>query len=312
MDASCDTLVALGAETRSGRTLFAKNSDRPSTECQPLESVPPRRHAGREHGPLHVHRDPPGARDPGRAGKPPLVDLGVRARGQRVRRGDRERGAPHARDPGRDRPPGHGPPPARPRARADRGRRQAGDHGPPRAPRPGGKRAARRPPLLSQQLHHRGPRPPRGSWRRQVVTGSRAGSGAGPRSRTSPRSATTGTRRRRASRPTPSRRGGGPPSRGAASTSGPPSRTPSRATGRKPATTPAAASWRRPDGPACRRCCGTSAITTTAGRSTVRAGRTAIPRGGRSACIRSRRPGRRRPRWWRSWAGRARSSPGAP
>jgi dipeptidase len=44
-DTSCDTLVALGSETQSGRTLFAKNSDRPSTECQPLESVPPRRHA---------------------------------------------------------------------------------------------------------------------------------------------------------------------------------------------------------------------------------------------------------------------------
>ena len=44
MNASCDTLVALGPETRSGRTLFAKNSDRPVTECQPLEAVPARRH----------------------------------------------------------------------------------------------------------------------------------------------------------------------------------------------------------------------------------------------------------------------------
>ena len=44
MNTSCDTLVALGSETRSGRTLFAKNSDRPTTECQPLQAVPARRH----------------------------------------------------------------------------------------------------------------------------------------------------------------------------------------------------------------------------------------------------------------------------
>jgi secernin len=43
VNTSCDTLVALGSETQRGRTLFAKNSDRPTTECQPLESVPPRR-----------------------------------------------------------------------------------------------------------------------------------------------------------------------------------------------------------------------------------------------------------------------------
>ena len=38
-DSSCDTLVALGPYTRDGRTLFAKNSDRPPTECQPLSQA---------------------------------------------------------------------------------------------------------------------------------------------------------------------------------------------------------------------------------------------------------------------------------
>ncbi len=33
---SCDTLVALGNVTYHGQTIFAKNSDRPATECQPL------------------------------------------------------------------------------------------------------------------------------------------------------------------------------------------------------------------------------------------------------------------------------------
>ena len=33
---SCDTMVALGTATRSGQTIFAKNSDRPVDECQPL------------------------------------------------------------------------------------------------------------------------------------------------------------------------------------------------------------------------------------------------------------------------------------
>ncbi len=32
----CDSVVAVGAETASGRTLFAKNSDRKSFECQPF------------------------------------------------------------------------------------------------------------------------------------------------------------------------------------------------------------------------------------------------------------------------------------
>ncbi len=37
--AGCDTMVALGTATSSGATLFAKNSDRPPGECQPLEFV---------------------------------------------------------------------------------------------------------------------------------------------------------------------------------------------------------------------------------------------------------------------------------
>ena len=34
---SCDTMVALPSATAHGQTLFAKNSDRPKDECQPLE-----------------------------------------------------------------------------------------------------------------------------------------------------------------------------------------------------------------------------------------------------------------------------------
>lgn len=33
---SCDTMVALGSVTAQGQTIFAKNSDRPADECQPL------------------------------------------------------------------------------------------------------------------------------------------------------------------------------------------------------------------------------------------------------------------------------------
>lgn len=33
---SCDSLVALGSRTVTGHTIFAKNSDRPAVECQPL------------------------------------------------------------------------------------------------------------------------------------------------------------------------------------------------------------------------------------------------------------------------------------
>lgn len=41
----CDTLVALGAATESGRTLFAKNSDRPPHEAQVVEWHPSRTEA---------------------------------------------------------------------------------------------------------------------------------------------------------------------------------------------------------------------------------------------------------------------------
>src|SRR5262249_52832733 len=44
-DPSCDTLVVLGSDTRHGHTIFAKNSDRPPTECQPLFVAPRTRHA---------------------------------------------------------------------------------------------------------------------------------------------------------------------------------------------------------------------------------------------------------------------------
>jgi len=36
MRRSCDTMVALGAATADGQTLFAKNSDRLPAECQSL------------------------------------------------------------------------------------------------------------------------------------------------------------------------------------------------------------------------------------------------------------------------------------
>jgi len=45
---SCDSLVALGNATADGTTLFAKNSDRPADEPQPLVQMPRRRHAARE------------------------------------------------------------------------------------------------------------------------------------------------------------------------------------------------------------------------------------------------------------------------
>lgn len=41
----CDTLVALGPAARDGRTVFAKNSDRPPRESQGIVQMPRRRHA---------------------------------------------------------------------------------------------------------------------------------------------------------------------------------------------------------------------------------------------------------------------------
>ena len=158
MNTSCDTLVALGSETRSGRTLFAKNSDRPTTECQPLQAVPARRH-------------PPGATVRCTYLEIPEAPETLAVLGSRpwwiwgFEHGVNEAGvaigneALHTREtPSRDRAPRHGPPAPRPRAGPHRRRGQARDHGPSRAARPGRQRPARRPPLLPQQLHHCGPR----------------------------------------------------------------------------------------------------------------------------------------------------------
>ena len=41
---SCDTMVALGNSTASGNLIFAKNSDRPVAEAQPLVIIPAMNH----------------------------------------------------------------------------------------------------------------------------------------------------------------------------------------------------------------------------------------------------------------------------
>ena len=41
---SCDTMVSLGATSANGQTIFAKNSDRPADECQPLVMRPRTEH----------------------------------------------------------------------------------------------------------------------------------------------------------------------------------------------------------------------------------------------------------------------------
>jgi secernin len=45
-DQSCDTMVALGGSTKGGNTVFAKNSDRPHDEPQPLIQVEAADHSG--------------------------------------------------------------------------------------------------------------------------------------------------------------------------------------------------------------------------------------------------------------------------
>jgi dipeptidase len=45
MRLACDSLVARGSATADGAVLFAKNSDRPAGECQPLVQLPAARHA---------------------------------------------------------------------------------------------------------------------------------------------------------------------------------------------------------------------------------------------------------------------------
>ena len=42
---ACDSLVALGSATADGSVLFAKNSDRPAAECQPLVQAPRQSHS---------------------------------------------------------------------------------------------------------------------------------------------------------------------------------------------------------------------------------------------------------------------------
>ena len=51
----CDSLVATGAWTRTGTTIFAKNSDRKPRECQPLQQFPMATHAqGARVGCTHI------------------------------------------------------------------------------------------------------------------------------------------------------------------------------------------------------------------------------------------------------------------
>ncbi|MDA1279229.1 MAG: hypothetical protein O3B95_04210 [Chloroflexi bacterium] len=47
---SCDTMVALSGATHGGQTIFAKNSDRPQEEAQPLVMVPSSTHGGGHAG----------------------------------------------------------------------------------------------------------------------------------------------------------------------------------------------------------------------------------------------------------------------
>ena len=47
----CDTLIATPGDTTSGNTIFAKNSDRPPTETQPLV-----KHDRKTHGPNTINK----------------------------------------------------------------------------------------------------------------------------------------------------------------------------------------------------------------------------------------------------------------
>ena len=53
MPKSCDTMVALPSATKENQTIFAKNSDRPATECQPLVQ-----RARETHPAWHEHKMP--------------------------------------------------------------------------------------------------------------------------------------------------------------------------------------------------------------------------------------------------------------
>jgi hypothetical protein len=79
----CDCLVALPPATASGRTLFAKNSDRPPSEMQVVERVPPRCEATTKA--THIEIDGPGKETIAFVGSRPTwmwgVEHGVNAAG---------------------------------------------------------------------------------------------------------------------------------------------------------------------------------------------------------------------------------------
>lgn len=74
---SCDTMVALGNSTRSGHVIFAKNSDRPVTESQPLITFAAADHAPRRTALLYLYPDPSGSTHIPGHGFKALLDLGL-------------------------------------------------------------------------------------------------------------------------------------------------------------------------------------------------------------------------------------------